>query len=37
MLKDEHESIVLNFYQDLVTYFGTPSIIIIDNALAFIG
>ncbi|XP_059068317.1 uncharacterized protein LOC131858866 [Cryptomeria japonica] len=36
-LKEASESVVLNFYEDLVTRFGTPDYIISDNALAFVG
>ena len=36
-LKDENESVVLSFYEDLVCRFGVPDSIISDNALAFIG
>ena len=34
-LKDENESVVLNFYEDLVCRFGVLDSIISDNALAF--
>ncbi|XP_059066329.1 uncharacterized protein LOC131857648 [Cryptomeria japonica] len=36
-LKEANETFILNFYQDLVSRFGTPKSIISDNALAFIG
>ncbi|XP_057841606.2 uncharacterized protein LOC131051215 [Cryptomeria japonica] len=36
-LKEANENLVMNFYQDLVSRFGTPDAIISDNALAFIG
>ena len=34
-LKDANESVVLNFYEDLVCMFGVLDSIISDNALAF--
>ena len=36
-LKDANESVVLNFYEDLVCRFGVLDSIILDNALAFAG
>lgn len=36
-LKDTNETSILNFYQDLVSRFGTLDSIISNNALAFIG
>ena len=36
-LKDAYESVVLNFYEDLVCRFGVLDSIISDNALAFVG
>jgi len=36
-LKESNESVVLNFYCDLVSRFGVPESIISDNALAFVG
>ena len=34
-LKDANESVVLNFYEDLVCRFGVLDLIILNNALAF--
>lgn len=36
-LKDANESVLLNFYEDLVCRFGIPNSIILDNALVFVG
>ncbi|XP_059070567.1 uncharacterized protein LOC131860204 [Cryptomeria japonica] len=35
--REANETSILNFYQDLVSRFGTPDSIISDNALDFIG
>lgn len=36
-LKESNEIIVLNFYEELITRFGVPESIVLDNALAFVG
>ena len=36
-LKEGNESSVLSFYEDIITRFGVPDSIILDNALAFVG
>ncbi|XP_059075365.1 uncharacterized protein LOC131875300 [Cryptomeria japonica] len=36
-LKEANETVVLNFYEDLIARFGVPESIISDNGLAFVG
>lgn len=36
-LKEANQSVVLKFYDDLITRFSVLESIILDNALAFVG
>lgn len=36
-LKEANETSVLNFYQDIISRFGTPDSIVSNNAMAFLG
>ena len=36
-LGEANESFVLSFYDEFVTWFGVPKLIISNNALAFVG
>lgn len=36
-LKEANETIILNFYDELITRFGVLESIVLDNVLAFVG